>query len=184
MSPTIWTPPVKNQANLVNDEADCISKQALIADGEPSPLVVVHFAFDCAHSRKAGSAEQVEGQEGIATDGGEGAGQVAVNRTRAAVKNAHRANDVLLSNKTGNRGHGSLPVAPAKRRKDPSDGAADGSQNAGIDLVFSQHSELAIHKTKVRGEPNHNGGKQDDSAGLFDEGPAPAPTYCGAHCPP
>ena len=95
----------KNQANLVNDEADCISKQALIPDGKPSPLGIVHLPLDGAHSRKAGSAEQVEGQEGIATDGGEGAGQVAVNRTRAAVENAHGTHDVFFCHQACDGSH-------------------------------------------------------------------------------
>ena len=72
--------------------------------------------------------------------------------------------------------HGCLPAAPAQRSEDPGNGPANGSQNAGIDLVFSQHSELAIHKTKVRGEPNDNGGKQNDGALLFNKATSPAPT--------
>ena len=48
----------KNQANLVNDEADFISKLALIPNGKPSPLGIVHLPLNRAHGRKARRAQK------------------------------------------------------------------------------------------------------------------------------
>ena len=163
-------------ADLVDDEGDDIGEAALIADGEPSPLCVVHLALDGAHSGEAGSAEQVEGQEGVAGDSGEGGCDVIVNVAVAAVEqDTHGADDVLLCHQTGDGSHGGLPVAPAQRSEDPSDGTADGSQDGVVDLVFFEHLECTVYETEVGGEPDQDGGQQDDGASLLDEGPAAFP---------
>ena len=83
------------------------------------------------------SAKTEQGEPCCDWVGGEGAGQVAVNRTHAAVENAHGTHDVFFCHQACDGSHGCLPVAPAQRSEDPGNGPANGSQNAGIDLVFS-----------------------------------------------
>ena len=50
-------------AELVDHQGTQISEAALIADGEPGPLGVVHLTLDSADRREAGSAQQVEHQK-------------------------------------------------------------------------------------------------------------------------
>ena len=61
----------KRAADLIDAESDRIRKGALIGDRERRPFGGVHFAFDSAHRRKAGSAEQVEHEERKARHAGE-----------------------------------------------------------------------------------------------------------------
>ena len=116
-------------AELVDHQGNEVSKAALIADGEPRPLGVVHLARDSADSREARSAQQVEHEERVAGDRGERRADVLPHGAFAgAVENAERAADVLLGDEAGDGSDRRLPVAPAERRKDPADRAADGRE--------------------------------------------------------
>ena len=107
-------------AELVDHQGNEVSKAALIADGEPCPLRVVHLALDRADGREARSAQQVEHQEGITGDAGEGRRDILVNgQLTAAVEDAERTDDVLLGDKASDGGDGRLPVTPAERDEDP-----------------------------------------------------------------
>ena len=50
-------------AELVAPPGDDLGEAALIADGEPRPLGVVHLTLDSTDGREARSAQQVEHQE-------------------------------------------------------------------------------------------------------------------------
>ena len=127
----------KETSELVDHEGDDIRKAALIADGEPSPLCVVHLTLDGADGSKAWSAKQVEHEEGVAGDLRESLGNFLINRSlAAAVENTERTDDVFLRNKTGDGGNRCLPVAPAERLEDPGKCTADGSENAHVDFGF------------------------------------------------
>ena len=163
-------------AELVDHEGDDIRKAALIADGEPGPLRAVHLALDGADGREARSAQQVEHEEGVAGDAGEGVHQVLIDRSvAAAIENAKRADNVLLGNEAGDGGDSRLPVAPAEGLEDPGDHAADGCEDGVVDLALVEHTERAVNHTEVGGEPDKDGGQQDDRTGLLDEGPAALP---------
>ena len=56
----------KPRAELVGHKRHRIGEHAHIADRKRRPLPVVHFSFDRTHRGKAGSAEQVEDEEGEA----------------------------------------------------------------------------------------------------------------------
>ena len=152
-------------AKLIDDHADGVSKAALPADCRPGPLGVVHLALDGADGREARSAQQVEHQEGIAADAVERLAEGLVNgQLAAAIEDAERADDVLLGDKAGDGGDSRLPVAPAERPEDPSDHAADGSEDGVVDLALIQHPERAVHGAEVGGEPDEDRGEQDDRA--------------------
>ena len=104
----------EQRAELVDHEGDGIGKAALITDGEPGPLLAVHLTLDRADGCKAGRAEKVKDQEGIAGDAVKGTGKILIDRAvAAAIEDAQRTYDVLLSYKAGDGSYGSLPVAPA-----------------------------------------------------------------------
>ena len=48
-------------------------------------------------------------------------------------------------------------------------------KNGVCQFIFGEHSEAPSAPTEVGGEPNKDGGKKDDCAGLLDEGPAALP---------
>ena len=50
----------EKKPQLIDDQCDGVSEDALITNGEYCPTGVVHFSFNCAHSGKAGSTEKVE----------------------------------------------------------------------------------------------------------------------------
>ena len=163
-------------AELIDHQGNEVSKAALIADGEPCPLRVVHLTLDRADGREARSAQQVEHQEGIPGDAGEGRRDILVNgQLTAAVEDTERTDDVLLGDKASDGGDGRLPVAPAERDEDPGDQVADLSKDRGVDLVLREHLERAVDPAKVGGEPHEDSGKQDDGTGLLDERPAALP---------
>lgn len=116
----------KCAADLVDAEGDRVSEAALVKDSERRPFGGVHLALDCAHSREARSAEQVEYEEGEACNSGE---YLCKRRPSAefsaAVQNTHCADDVLFGNKTCDRSDSRLPVAPAEGSKYPSDAVTD-----------------------------------------------------------
>ena len=61
-------------------------------------LPFVHLALDGAHSSEAGSAQEVEYQEAVTGDAGEGLSDVLVHgAVAAAVQDTQRTHDVLLS---------------------------------------------------------------------------------------
>ena len=55
----------ENRAELIYHKRNCICKQALINYCKPRPLCGVHLAFNCTECSEAGSAKQVERQEGV-----------------------------------------------------------------------------------------------------------------------
>lgn len=114
---------------LVNHKRNRISEEALITDCEPSPLRAVHFSLDCADSCEAGCAKKVEYKETVTCDTGEGRCKSCIYVSACAVKNAHRADDVLFCDKTGNGSNGCLPFTPAERCEDPADTSAYVAEN-------------------------------------------------------
>ena len=163
-------------ADLVDTEGDNIGKAALVSDREERPFCGVHLAFDRAHRRKAGSAEQVEYEEGEARY------RCKYLRKRrpcaefsAAVQNAHCADDVFLRDKSCDRSDSRLPVAPAERSEDPSDSVSESCEHTIADLILGEHCKCAVDPTEAAQEPEHDSRKQDDRARLFDERPAALP---------
>ena len=83
-------------AELVDHQGNEVSKAALIADGEPSPLVVVHLTLDGADGGEAGSAQEVKYQEAVTGDAGECLSDVLVHgAVAAAVEDAERADEAF-----------------------------------------------------------------------------------------
>ena len=74
----------------------------------------------------------------------------------ASVENAHRADDVLLCDKTRDRRNSRLPCAPAERREYPSDTAADLCEYRQFKLVVTEHSEAVCCEAEERREPHYN----------------------------
>ena len=82
----------EESAELVDHQSDGVSEHALVTDGEPRPLGVVHLALDSADGREARSAQQVEHEERVAGDRGERRADVLPHRAFAgAVENAETA---------------------------------------------------------------------------------------------
>ena len=71
-------------AELVDHQGNEVSKAALIADGEPCPLRVVHLTLDRADGGKARGAQEVKNKEGIACDAGKVHGKILIHRAVAA----------------------------------------------------------------------------------------------------
>ena len=162
-------------SDLEDHKRHRIGEQALVPDREPRPLGGVHLALNRADCRKAGGAKQVEREEGISAQHGKGRRNIAVHGSGRAVEYAHRADNVLFGDQPGDRSHRRLPGAPAERREDPGDGVADRGEDRGTDLIFRQHPECAVHYAEEAEEPDQNGRKQNNGAGLFNEGPAALP---------
>ena len=92
-------------ADLIDDQRSAVGKQAHIADGDGSPLAVVHLALDGAHSSEAGSAQQVEDHECVSAQSGvissnEAPDLITVLRQLLAaevIQNTEGTNHVLLA---------------------------------------------------------------------------------------
>ena len=89
------------------------------------------------------------------------------------VQDAEGADDVLLCDQAGDRSDGSLPVAEAQRREDPSDFGCDSSQD-GVVLILD-HAEGAVLEAEALQEPDGDGCQQNDGTSTLDEGPAALP---------
>ncbi len=50
-----------------------------------------------------------------------------------------------------------LPVAPAKRCKNPCDAVSDGGKNTVVKFHVGQHSELSVDPSEVSCKPHNNG---------------------------
>lgn len=55
---------LNGRADLIDNERYRISESALIADGKPCPFCAVHLTLDRTDGSEAGSAEQIEDEEG------------------------------------------------------------------------------------------------------------------------
>ena len=62
-----------------------------------------------------------------------------------------------------------------ERDKERCDDASDLGKDTVIQLLCLQHSEGTVNPAKVHQEPQNDGGKENDGAGLFDEGPCTLP---------
>src|SRR5699024_3509730 len=171
---------VHNQvSNLVNAQGHHISQAALITDGKPEPLRVVHLSLNCAHCGKAGSAQQVEYQEGVGAYHGKVSGQMVPNLRAVlgnlgeAVKNAEGSYYIFLCYQAGNRGNRCLPVSPAKRNEEPLNASPDSSQDTVAHILH--RAEACIGKSIGRSKPDDDGGQQDNGSCLLNEGPASLP---------
>ena len=143
-------------AELVYHKGDNIGEAALIADCEPGPLCTVHLTLDSADSCEAGSAQKVEDEERISGYAGERLCKGCINVALCAIEDAHRTDDVLFCDKSGDRSDGSLPVAPAERNEDPGDSRADLCEQGLIKLILCKHSEVTVYEAEVRGEPDND----------------------------
>mgnify|MGYP006993830229 CR=1 FL=1 len=162
------------------NEGSAVSQQAHIADGDSSPLAVVHFTLDGAHSSEAGSAQQVEDHEAVSGDRGEAGSNlrpdlIAVVRQLVSIviQNTEGTDNILLGNQAGDGRDSCTPVAEALRDEDPGNCACNDSQD-GIVLILD-HAENAVFEAEALEEPQDDGRSQNDSAGTLDEGPAALP---------
>lgn len=62
----------EKETQLVNHQGNRVSQAGLTDDGDPGPFGAVHFPVNGADHGKARDAEQVEDQEGIRGERGEG----------------------------------------------------------------------------------------------------------------
>ena len=135
-------------AKLVYHKGDGIGEAALITDGEPGPLGAVHLALDSADSREAGGAQEVKDEERIGGQTRKRLGKGCINIALCTVEDAHGADDVLLCDKAGYRGDGSLPVAPAERDEYPGDSRADLCEQRFVKLILREHSEVSVDEAE------------------------------------
>ena len=145
----------KGVAELVDHERDGICENALVKDRESRPLWVVHLTLDGADRCKAWCAQEIEYQEGHTGYNRESLREsLPCGQFAAAVKNAHRSDDVLFCDKTGYRSDGSLPVTPAQRSEYPCDDAADLCKDGEIKFFFLKHPEAVFRETEEAREPD------------------------------
>ena len=116
---------------LVDEESHDPAEAALVADGEPEPLGVVHLPADGAHGGEARGAQHVERDERAhgahveRAGDGEHAGKSlphgdgVLRGAAEAVQDAERGDEVLLRDERGDGGGRRLPVAEAEWLKQP-----------------------------------------------------------------
>ena len=86
----------EEKSQLIDDEGDDVSENALISDGESGPFCGVHLPSDGADGGEAGRAEQVENEERIT-------GQ---RRHALEIENAENGDDFFLGHKAHDGGDG------------------------------------------------------------------------------
>ena len=178
----------KQVVELVDEQADHPSEGALVTDGDRGPLAGVHLVADGSHGGKARSAQQVEGAKGNAGAHGRKHARKRSPQARVGLggvgngqQRAGGSDDVLLGDEARDGQRSCLPGAKAERRKDPGDQVAQHSEHGvvhellGDTLHRGQEAEGAIVAAKVGQEPHHDGGGEDDRAGLLDKGEAALP---------
>ncbi len=116
------------------------------------------FPADGAGGGEAGSAQQIECEEGVSGNSAERLlKSLPCGQLSAAVKDTHRADNVFLCNKAGDGCHSSLPGAPAQRSEYPCDGTADHCEDGELQFIISQHPEAVLRKSKEAGKPYDDG---------------------------